>query len=85
MTMKNLYDKLSFKTWPFGPFGLFLFENLVFLKLLMDKFGLFDFLGPGNSVPKCFFGEEKGGNKFLVPTLGQEVTLLLVGCSPPPS
>jgi hypothetical protein len=29
--------------WPFS-----LFENLAFLKLLMAKFALFYFLGPGN-------------------------------------
>jgi hypothetical protein len=46
---KNLiyFGKFSFKIWPL--FDLFRHLGIwPFLKLLMAKFGLFNFLGPGN-------------------------------------
>jgi len=53
------------KIWPI--FGLFfIFQDFAFLKLLMAKFGLFNFFGPGNPVPRVREKSEGVRQKFKV-------------------
>jgi hypothetical protein len=57
------FGKFSFKIWPL--FGLFHHLRIwPFLTLLMAKFGLFYFLGPGNPVSQLRKWNEMGHNFF---------------------
>ncbi len=59
----DIFGKISLKIWPFV-----VFENLAFLKLLLTKFGLFCFSGPGNL------------HLFEVVRPHREAHLLTLGC-----